>query len=251
MSGYRETSEFKKNISFLESKLSVVIDKISLTNEIKSDLQYDTNDSRFIKDNDYTVFWTGKKSLIIDNAHFFASNSGKLDHSSNNISINYHRFSTDIIYTSIKAIEYKNNSFFKFIQSLPNGKDFFTYLNHFLSFSKKFFNNIEFSINAIVNDNIEITSIDIHFLQSIDNLTNLIQESSVQKYSVVLYDSALWEAYNMDKIEDMFNLMELSFCFELFEDFSDIMGNPEGDDMLTNFSEHKESYIALAEINAV
>lgn len=245
MSAYKLTPEFKENISFLESKLLSVIDNLSLTHKINSNRKF-SDDSRFIKCPDHTRISTGTTVLDIDDDSFLASTSGNFYPKSQDILINSYRFSSIKMYNSNQYNEYKNNNFFKFTRSLTNGSDFFIYLEHFLSFSKKFFNEIDFTIDVLVNDNLEIKSINIRFFQDF----NIIQNSSRQ-CSSILYDSYLWNAYNMDNIENMFNLIELDLCSEIFEDFIDIMGNPEADDMLKNFSAHKESYIALAEINAV
>lgn len=239
MSAYKLTPEFQKNIDFLDSRFLYFLDSLKITH---NSIIHESLPS-YIKDDNHFDLSTGKKHIVLENEVFYASTSGLYNVSDDSLVVNHHNFSTEIMNNSDKKNYNKKTPFFKLIQSLKNGKNLCFFIDHFLSFSKNFFDEVSFYIAVTLQENTDIKDITIVFFEQKN--PELIRRSSV------LYNSSLFNFYNISKIDDIFNFIELSFCFSYFDDFSKIMDNPNADDMLKNFSAHKESYIALAEINAV
>lgn len=241
MSSYRFTPEFQKNIDFLDSRFLCLLDSL----KIKHNSIFLESLPGYIKDDNHIDLSTGKKHILIENEIFYASTSGLFNVLDKSLVVNHHNFSTEISNHSDKKHYNKKTPLFKLIQSLKNGENLHLYIDHFLSFSKNFFDEVSFSIKVSLQENTDIQDITIVSFEHINSNTESIRRSSV------LYNSSLLNLYNISTIDDILNFIELSFCFSYFEDFSKIMDNPSKNDLIRKFSDNKEDYIMLAKMYCV
>jgi len=185
MSAYRFTPEFKKNIDFLDSRFLCFLDCL----KIKHNSIIHESLPGYIKDGNCIDLSTGRKHILIDNDVFYASTFGVFNVLDDSLVVNQHNFSTEISNHSDKKHYNKKNPFFKLIQSLKNGENLHLYIDHFLSFSKNFFDEVAFSIKVSLQENMDIQDITIVSFEHINSNTESSRRLSV------LYNSSLFNLY--------------------------------------------------------